>query len=97
MAVLRAAQAVGLGGRIERCHRAIAPGQPAERRLEQRAVLGACAGKDPAFALDHHRAGFGQRGRDQRDPRFRIGSRNLQHPFRPGAGLAEAAPGADQP
>jgi hypothetical protein len=49
--------------------------------------------QQPAFALDHDRADFDQRGTDQRNPRRRIGIGYAANPFGPGPRLAEAAPG----
>ena len=97
MAVLRAAQAFGLGGRIKKGHRPIGPGQPLERGLVKRPVVRRTDRQHPAFAFDHHAARFAKRGGNQRDPRIGIEDSGFAHPFCPGAGLAEAAPGADHP
>ncbi len=97
VAVLRAAQAFRLGGRIERGLRAARPGQPAQRRLEHRPPVGRADGEDAAFALDHHRARLGQRRADQGDAGRGVLLGHLAHPFGPGAGLAEAASGEHQP
>src|SRR3569623_1730400 len=53
--------------------------------------------EQPAISLDHHAPRLVDRRRDQRDPRVGIVAGEGAHPFRPGASLAEAAPGADQP
>jgi hypothetical protein len=56
-----------------------------------------CRGQEAAFALNHHAARLAQRGRDQRNPCVGIGFGDPANPFCPGAGLAKAAPGQDQP
>jgi len=97
VAVLRAAQAFGLGGRIEKGHRAIGPGQPLERRLVERPVVRRTDCQHPAFAFDHYAARFAKRGGNQRDPCIGIEDGAFAHPFGPGAGLAEAASRANHP
>ena len=95
--MLGAAQTFGFRRRIEERLRPVGPGQPPQRRFEQRADAGWAAGEQPAFPFDHHRARFGQRGGDQSNAGIGLVPRDAADPFGPGAGLAEAAPGTDQP
>lgn len=95
--MLRTAQGLRLGGRIERGDGAVGPADPAERGFVGRPLVGRAAGNDPALALDHHRARFAEARPDQRDPRSRVALGNAADPFGPGACLAEAAPRHDQP
>ena len=97
VAVLRATQGLGLGGREQRGLRTVGPDHPAQRGFEFRSLIGRAARDHPAFPFDHHRARLDQRGRDDCDPRGRLGFGDRPHPFGPGPGLAEAAPGHHQP
>src|SRR5690606_26523428 len=97
VAVLRPAQRLGLARRIEPGDRAVLPGQLAQARLEHRGERARRGGEHPAVAFDHHVAHFGQARADQRDPRAAVLAGDVAHPFGARAGLAEAAPGADQP
>jgi hypothetical protein len=97
MTVLRTAQRFRLTRRIEHRLRTRGPGQPPPRGFELWTFAARGDGQQAAFTLDHHAARLAQRGRDQRDPRRRVGLGDLADPFGPGAGLAEAASGHDQP
>ena len=97
MAVLRTAQAFGLGGGIEGRARAAGPHQLPPRGFEARSLARRGDRQQPALALDHHPPRLAQRGGDQRDPRGRIGLGDGADPFGARAGLAEAAPRHDQP
>ena len=96
-AMLRPAQSVGIVARIELRHRSARPAQPLQARLplDRDAPL-ARHRQYAARPLDHHRARLVDAGRDQRDP-LPADPGQLMHPFRPGPGLAEAAPGHHQP
>ena len=91
VAVLRATQGLGLGGREQRGLRTVGPDHPAQRGFEFRSLIGRAARDHPAFPFDHHRARLDQRGRDDCDPRGRLGFGDRPHPFGPGPGLAEAS------
>jgi len=97
VAVLGPAQGLGLTRGIEPGDRAVLPRQLAQARLEHRGERAGRGGEHPAVAFHHHVAHFGQARADQRDPRIAVLAGDVAHPFGPGAGLAEAAPGADQP
>lgn len=97
VAVLRAAQAFGFLRRIDQRLRPIGKAQPFERGFEHRAVIRRAAGDDAAFAFHHHRARFGKRGRHQRNAGLGTAFGNGAHPFGTAAGLAETAPGQNQP
>ena len=97
VAVLGPAQALGLARRIEPRDRAVFPRQLAQARLELRGERARRGGEHAAVAFDHDVAHFGQACADQRDPRAAVVAGDLAHPFGARAGLAEAAPGADQP
>jgi len=97
VAMLGSAQGLRLGCRIERRLRAVGPGQPPQRGFIGRATAWRAHGQQPGFALDHHRARFAQRGRDQRDPHAGVEVGPGADPLAARAGLAEAAPGHDQP
>lgn len=95
--MLRSAQALGLAGGEQRRLRPVGPRQPLARRLENRAPFGLCDGEEAARPLDHDAARLAQGGAHQRDPGLAIPLCHRAHPFGPGPGLAEAAPGHDQP
>ena len=97
MAMLWPAQSLRFGGRIEMRLRAILPGQPLQRRFPDRPPFRRRDRQQTALSLDHHRAGFGIIGPDQRKARAAVTFGNAAHPLRPGPGLAKAAPGHDQP
>ena len=95
--MLGPAQSLGLARRIEERLRPVGPGEPPQRRFEfghQRARRGR---KHAAFALHHDAARLGQARGDERDARLRVGAGDRAHPLGARAGLAEAAPRADQP
>ncbi len=85
----------GLGRAEQRRGRPVRPRQAAQRRLEPRRR--ARHAHDPGVAFDHDAARLAERRRDQRDLRPRHRARALVDPRRAGEGLAEAAPGEDQP
>lgn len=95
--MLRTTQRFRLTRRIEDRLRARGPGQPPPRGFELRALAARGDRQQAALPLDHHAACLAQRGCDQRDPRRRITLGDLADPFGPGAGLAKAASGHDQP
>ncbi|GAA5046787.1 hypothetical protein GCM10023208_02470 [Erythrobacter westpacificensis] len=95
--MLRTAQAFRLAGGIKRCLRAIGPGQSPQRGLEFRPVRVEVAGENAAFAFHHHRPCFRDGSGDEGDAGIGVILRHVAHPFGPGAGLAEAATGTDQP
>ena len=100
---LRPPQRLGLMRRIAGRGRAIGPDQTLAPGLPDGAAVGRRTGQDARLAKDHHLAHLIEGLTDQRDavtaPRRR-GGRPLDHPphpFRPGAGLARAAPAHDDP
>ncbi len=95
--MLRPAQRFGLGGRIEERLRPVGPLQPPQRRFVFGGERAGCGGEQPAFALDHHPAHFAKARPDQRDPRLGIVPGEVADPFCARPGLAEPAPGTDQP
>ena len=97
MRVLRAAQAVGLGCRIQERLRAAWEAQAPQGRLEHRHRFRRAAGQNPALAFDHDGARLCERTRNQGDTGGGIVFRNRADPFGPGACLAEATTGHDQP
>lgn len=97
VAVLRPAQRFRFSGRIERRLGSVAPGQAAQRWFKHRDLPGRTGGENAAFAFDHDRADFGQRGADQGKARLGPRLADPADPFGPGPGLAKAAPGQDQP
>ena len=68
VAVLRTAQAFRLGGREQLHLRPVGAADAVQRRFEPRPAIGRRHGEQTGFALYHHRARFGERCGDQRDP-----------------------------
>ncbi|ETI64693.1 hypothetical protein C100_06030 [Sphingobium sp. C100] len=97
MAELRPAQRFRLGRAEQRRHRAIGPGQLAQRGRIGRPRPSRRYRQQPRRALHHHAARLAQRRAHQGDPRGRIGLCDAQHPFRARARLAETAPRHHQP
>src|SRR3990167_2335331 len=97
MAVLRPAQGFRFARRIEERLCPVRPGQAPDRTFIGRPPPWRPDRKQPALAFHHHAARFVERRSDQRDPRLRIVLGHAAHPFRTQPGLAEPAPGHDQP
>ena len=75
----------------------VRPGQAPLRRLVLRPVPRRRDRQQAAFAFDHHVAGIGGGRRDQRDVPRPVCRDALANELRPGARLAEAAAGEEQP
>ena len=95
--MFRPAQPVRALARIERRDAAVGPRQqPLARLVLKLRAPPPGERHQAARSLHHHASRFVDRRPDQRDP-HRPAARHAQDPFRPGAGLAEAAPGQHQP
>lgn len=95
--MLGPSETIGLGRRIKRGLCARRPGQPPERAFKPGAQLRLADPAQSALALDHDRPGLGETCRHQCDARLAVAFGDGANPFGPGASLAEAAPGEDQP
>lgn len=101
--MLGPAQLIRLGRVVKRGDGAAGPGEPALGRLVKGATVGPANGKDAAFALDHDIAPIGRGLGHQGDATALTGRQRAwtldqaADPLGPGAGLAEPAPGQDQP
>ena len=95
--MLGAAQAVRFGGRIEEGLRPVLPSQPLQARLEDGGESAGRGGRHAAIPFDHDGADLGEARADKRDARRAVIARHVPDPFGARTGLAEAAPGADQP
>jgi hypothetical protein len=94
--VLRAAQTLGLVGRVGCRNGPVGPSQPALGRLIGRALPGWRHRQDAAFAFDYDVARIGRRRGDQRDAPT-AGDNRLMDPFGPATGLAGTAVGKVEP
>jgi hypothetical protein len=95
--VLRTAQPVRLVGREQCRDRTIRPGQAMQRGLVMRPFAKRADREETALALDHDGAGVERGRRDQRDPSRETLLDTCPNEFGAGAGLAEAAPGQQEP
>ncbi len=95
--MLRTAQPVRLVGRVGRRNRAVGPGQAVLRWFVNRPLARQPDIQNAAFAFDHDVAGVERGWRHQCDVPGQTGLDQCPNEFGAGAGLAEAAPGKQQP